>query len=157
MWRVFPSPLRGGVRGGGATGIEFVSIAEARSSFLHERRFIGAVLEDPHPRPRERASLASDPASAFARRRASSDKRGREKIALPIFGNSLDACRKSLEYRAILSRKRGRRPSSRTLGQVAVDAAASSRAFARGRAALKRTAKACGPDARIAGVKFPGS
>ena len=30
---------------------------------------------------------------------------------------------------AILSRKRGRRPSSRTLGQVAVDAAASSRAL----------------------------
>jgi hypothetical protein len=47
----------------------------------------------------------------------------------------------------VLFRKEGRWPSSRTLERDAVDAAASSRVFSRGRTTRSRTAKSCGPDA----------
>src|SRR6266481_3845676 len=64
----------------------------------------------------------------------------------------------------ILSPRKGRWPSSRTLGWDAVDAAVSSVKFVRravsvsgprraGRTMPKRTVKSCGPDASVVGVK----
>jgi hypothetical protein len=65
---------------------------------------------------------------------------------------------------AILSPRKGRWPSSRTLGWDAVDAAVSGVKCVRravsvsgqrhaGRTMLKRTVKSCGPDASVVGVK----
>jgi hypothetical protein len=77
--------------------------------------------------------------------------RGGEKACFRFTEIAFDSRPKSLAYRAILSRKRGVSRTSRTLGQAAVDAVFQARK--RGRMKHLRTAKACGPDARIAGVK----